>query len=95
MCFLIYREFACTPCTLHPLTDTIEDGGKKDSADLSKRRLRNMIDAIYNVNCLDGLQELPGGIVDLTVTSPPYYKLRKYNGEFVWNMEFFSRLAPE
>ena len=34
-------------------------------------------------------------IVDLTVTSPPYDKLRKYNGESVWNMELFSKLVPE
>ena len=54
-----------------------------------------MIDAIYNKNCLDGLRELPDGIVDLTVTSPPYDKLRKYNDRSVWNMEFFSKLAPE
>jgi site-specific DNA-methyltransferase (adenine-specific) len=53
------------------------------------------INAIYNMNCLDGLREVPDGIVDLTVTSPPYDNLRSYQGTSVWNTEFFHELAPE
>jgi DNA modification methylase len=34
----------------------------------------------YNMNCLDGLKQLPDDFVDLTITSPPYDNLRDYNG---------------
>ena len=34
----------------------------------------------YNEDCLVGLQKLPDESIDLTVTSPPYDNLRKYNG---------------
>jgi len=53
------------------------------------------IDTIYHMNCLDGFRDLPDDVIDLTVTSPPYDNLRKYNGTSVWNMEFFHMLAPE
>lgn len=32
------------------------------------------------MNCLDGMRLLPDNYIDLTVTSPPYDDLRKYNG---------------
>ena len=41
-------------------------------------------------DCLDVMQGMPDGSVDLTVTSPPYDNLRTYNcnndqwGEHVW-----------
>ena len=35
---------------------------------------------IYNENCLDTMAAMPDNYVDLTVTSPPYDNLRKYNG---------------
>lgn len=35
---------------------------------------------IYNENCLDTMGRMPDCFVDLTVTSPPYDNLRKYNG---------------
>jgi len=41
-------------------------------------------------DCLDVMQGIPDGSVDLTVTSPPYDNLRTYNGnndqwgEHVW-----------
>jgi site-specific DNA-methyltransferase (adenine-specific) len=38
------------------------------------------INKIYNENCLDTMAKMPDNFVDLTVTSPPYDKLRKYNG---------------
>lgn len=38
------------------------------------------INKIYNEDCLIGLKKLDSDIVDLTVTSPPYDDLRKYNG---------------
>ena len=35
---------------------------------------------IYNENCLDTMSRMTDGFIDLTVTSPPYDNLRKYNG---------------
>lgn len=38
------------------------------------------LNKIYNENCLDTMKRMPDNFVDLTVTSPPYDNLRKYNG---------------
>ena len=38
------------------------------------------LNKIYNMDCLQGLQMLDDNCIDLTVTSPPYDDLRKYNG---------------
>lgn len=38
------------------------------------------LNRIYNENCLDTMQRMPEGLIDLTVTSPPYDNLRVYNG---------------
>lgn len=43
-------------------------------------------DYIECCDCLKGLQKLPDDSIDLTVTSPPYDDLRKYNG-FDWCFE--------
>lgn len=40
-------------------------------------------------NCLDRMPEISDGFVDLTVTSPPYDKLRSYNGN---NDEWCSKV---
>lgn len=34
----------------------------------------------YNEDCLETMSRMPDGVVDLTVTSPPYDNLRAYNG---------------
>ena len=34
----------------------------------------------YNIDCLEGMKLLDNNSIDLTVTSPPYDSLRKYNG---------------
>jgi site-specific DNA-methyltransferase (adenine-specific) len=38
------------------------------------------INKIYNENCLDTMSRMEDDFIDLTVTSPPYDNLRKYNG---------------
>lgn len=38
------------------------------------------INKCYNENCLDTMEKMPNGFIDLTVTSPPYDNLRTYNG---------------
>ena len=44
------------------------------------------VNKIYNMDCVEGMKQLPDNYVDLTVTSPPYDNLRNYNG-FSWNFE--------
>lgn len=46
---------------------------------------------IYNENCLNTMAKMPDNFVDLTVTSPPYDNLRKYNG---YSFEF-EKIAKE
>lgn len=41
---------------------------------------------IYNTDCVEGMKLLPNNYIDLTVTSPPYDNLRKYNG-YNWDFE--------
>lgn len=38
------------------------------------------VNRIYHECCLQTLQRMPDGFIDLTVTSPPYDKLRDYKG---------------
>ncbi|MGD9561856.1 MAG: site-specific DNA-methyltransferase [Pyrinomonadaceae bacterium] len=35
---------------------------------------------IYTENCLETLKRMPGDLIDMTITSPPYDDLRDYNG---------------
>lgn len=48
------------------------------------------INKIYNMDCVEGMKQLPNDSIDLTVTSPPYDNLRKYNG-FSWDFEATAR----
>lgn len=53
------------------------------------------VNKIYNMNCIDGLKLLDNECIDLTVTSPPYDDLRKYNG---YSFDFendFKKIANE
>ena len=34
----------------------------------------------YNMDCMEGMKDIPDEYIDLTVTSPPYDKLRDYHG---------------
>lgn len=43
---------------------------------------------IFNEDCLEGMKNLPDGLIDLTVTSPPYDNLRTYDGyNNAWQFE--------
>jgi len=53
------------------------------------------VDTIYNMDCLLGLRSLPDNVIDLTVTSPPYDKLRSYNGKLSWSEDFFNSFVLE
>lgn len=45
------------------------------------------LDVIHNKDCVEGMKLLPDGCIDLTVTSPPYDRLRAYEG---FNFDFES-----
>ena len=45
---------------------------------------------IYCIDCLEGLKQMEDGCIDLTVTSPPYDDLRKYNG-YSWDFESIAK----
>ena len=54
------------------------------------------IDNIYNMDCLEGMRQMEAESVDLTVTSPPYDKLRKYGCTAAdWNFDKFKAIAAE
>ena len=36
------------------------------------------LNKIYNMNCLEGLKQLPDNLINCCVTSPPYWGLRDY-----------------
>ena len=41
------------------------------------------IDNIYNMDCLEGMKQIPDGSVDCCITSPPYnFNLRIHYGEY-------------
>ena len=44
------------------------------------------INKIHNTDCLEGLKKISSDSVDLTITSPPYDDIRKYNG-YSFNFE--------
>ena len=44
---------------------------------------------------VDVMRSIPDGVIDLTVTSPPYDNLREYTGESEWDWEKFTQLAQE
>jgi site-specific DNA-methyltransferase (adenine-specific) len=42
--------------------------------------VREQIDKIYNIDCVEGMKQLDPECIDLVVTSPPYDNMRTYNG---------------
>lgn len=55
------------------------------------------INQIYNEDCLEGLNRLDDGCVDLTVTSPPYDNLRTYNNDIdkTWCEDIWKKVIVE
>ena len=54
-----------------------------------------ILDEFYNRNCIEGMQQIDDGIIDLTITSPPYDGLRDYDGSIVNFWEDFKQIAKE
>ena len=48
------------------------------------------LNKIYNEDCLAGMRNIEENSIDLTVTSPPYCNLRKYNG-FIFDFENIAK----
>jgi site-specific DNA-methyltransferase (adenine-specific) len=50
--------------------------------------MRTQLNKIYNMDCLEGLKQLPSESIDCVVTSPPYWALRDYgtNG-MIWGAD--------
>lgn len=46
-------------------------------------------------DCLERMKEIPDGHVDLTVTSPPYDKLRNYESSLEWNESIWKSIISE
>ena len=52
--------------------------------------------SLFCGDCLDLMKAMRDGVVDLTVTSPPYDNLRVYNGNIKqWSFEKFKAIARE
>ena len=50
------------------------------------------VNYIYNENCIDTMKKFPKNLIDLVVTSPPYDKMREYDG---YQLESFQQIAQE
>lgn len=53
-----------------------------------------LLNRIYNLDCIEGMKQLPDSSVNAVVTSPPYDKLRKY-GNVSFDFEKFKIVANE
>lgn len=68
--------YSCESCGHNEMVDSIFIG--KDTVRVNK---------IQNVDCLEGIEKLPEGCIDMILTSPPYDNLRSYKG---YSFEFES-----
>ena len=53
------------------------------------------IDTFHNRNCIDAMHQIDDGIIDLTLTSPPYDGLRDYDGSIIDFNNDFKLIAKE
>ena len=50
---------------------------------------------VYNMSCIDGMQQMDEESVNLVVTSPPYDDLRTYNDSSSWDFNVFKDVAQQ
>lgn len=50
---------------------------------------------LINGDSAEVLRKIKDGVIDLTVTSPPYDNLRTYEGSLVWDFDVFKSIADE
>jgi len=53
-----------------------------------------MIELIHD-DCIQAMQQLDEGSIDLTVTSPPYDNLRTYEGSLEWNEDIWKQVLSQ
>ena len=51
------------------------------------------LNAVHQLDCREGLAQMPDESIDLVVTSPPYDDLRTYNKSSSFNLEVFKEVA--
>jgi len=51
------------------------------------------INKTYNINCIDGMNQMDAESIDLCITSPPYDDLRTYNDSSKWDFNVFKDVA--
>ena len=67
---------------------------------LTKQRKKDLLmkelNKIYNEDCLEGMKDIPNCSIDMILTSPPYDKLRSYNGiADEWSFDKFKLISKE
>ena len=62
-------------------------------APLIKQRIKN--GEWWQGDCLDLMQHIPTGSVDMVVTSPPYDDMRSYTNDDTWAFDKFIPIAEE
>lgn len=45
------------------------------------------LNRIYNMDCLEGMKEIPDGSIDLAIIDPPYYKVVNEKWDYLWANE--------
>lgn len=53
------------------------------------------MNSLIHGDCITEMQKIESGLIDLTVTSPPYDNLRTYTGTLEWNFGIFKQVANE
>jgi DNA modification methylase len=53
------------------------------------------INKIYNEDCIETMKRMQDNYIDMTISSPPYEKLRDYNKNFEWNFSKFKLIVGE
>jgi DNA modification methylase len=53
------------------------------------------VNKVYYKDCRDVLETFPEKVIDLTITSPPYDNLRKYNNSLEWNENVWKPVIEE
>jgi len=51
------------------------------------RSREELVNNIFNEPCMDTLKQMPDGILDCVITSPPYWQLRDYGHPEQWGLE--------
>lgn len=74
------------------IDDTPEEVTLRMFSPLPKKRNGRQLGMVHNENCLDTMAAMSDGLIDLTVTSPPYDDMRTYSGN---TFSQFSKIAQE